>query len=119
MCRPGDTLNFGEDEYSALSAKLNEKLSPNGVHNSWEIEPECVGVWYRPNFDNLVVFFRLKNLGNYPYLIYLFYYILFYSFSIHIFLLMFYDQKSASHSFLLDFLQIVTLHQSINQQFIP
>jgi hypothetical protein len=53
--RPGDYLKDGEDESSVLPAKLDEKLSPPGVKTAWDIEPECLGTWYRPNFDNPVV----------------------------------------------------------------
>ena len=53
--RPGDTIQAGEEEYTALSAKLSEKLSPTGSKADWVIDPECLGVWYRPNFDNPVV----------------------------------------------------------------
>ncbi len=53
--RPGDYLKEGEEEFTALSEKLDEKLSPAGVKTPWNIEPECLGVWYRPNFDNSVV----------------------------------------------------------------
>ena len=55
LCRPGDTVQAGEDEYSLLPFKLDEKLSPTGTKSNWEIDPECLGVWYRPNFDNPVV----------------------------------------------------------------
>lgn len=54
-CRPGDTIQADESEYSVLPVKLNEKLSPTGVKANWDIDPECLGVWYRPNFDNPVV----------------------------------------------------------------
>lgn len=54
--RPGDYLKAGEgEECAVLPEKLNERLAPNGVKIDWNIEPECLGVWYRPNFDNSVV----------------------------------------------------------------
>lgn len=53
--RPGDTIQAGEEEYSALPRRLSEKLSPTGSKTDWDIDPECLGVWYRPNFDNPVV----------------------------------------------------------------
>lgn len=56
--RPGDTIQSGEEEYSALPGKLSEKLSPTGSKCDWDIDSECLGVWYRPNFDNPVVIKR-------------------------------------------------------------
>lgn len=48
-------MRAGEDEYSALPGRLSEKLSPNGAKIKWDIDPECLGAWYRPNFDNPMV----------------------------------------------------------------
>ena len=53
--RPGDTIKAGEEEFTVLPSRLDDKLSPTGAKNSWNIDPECLGVWYRPNFDNPVV----------------------------------------------------------------
>lgn len=55
LFRPGDTIQAGEEEYTALPGKLSEKLSPSGTKTNWDIDPECLGVWYRPNFDNPMV----------------------------------------------------------------
>jgi hypothetical protein len=55
LFRPGDTIKAGEEEFTVLPSRLDDKLSPTGAKNSWNIDPECLGVWYRPNFDNPVV----------------------------------------------------------------
>ncbi|KAL1816429.1 hypothetical protein DCAR_0520823 [Daucus carota subsp. sativus] len=49
---PGGRLKPGENEIEGLKRKLSSKLAaPSaGVQPDWQIG-ECVGVWWRPNFE--------------------------------------------------------------------
>jgi cleavage and polyadenylation specificity factor subunit 5 len=49
---PGGELNPGEDETQGLRRLLGETLGvERQVQVDWEIEPSCLGTWWRPSFE--------------------------------------------------------------------
>lgn len=52
---PGGRLRPGENEIEGLKRKLTSKLSSSSSsgQSDWQIG-ECVGVWWRPNFETLM-----------------------------------------------------------------
>uniref|UniRef100_A0A0D6R8P2 Pre-mRNA cleavage factor Im 25 kDa subunit n=1 Tax=Araucaria cunninghamii TaxID=56994 RepID=A0A0D6R8P2_ARACU len=53
---PGGRLRPGENEIEGLKRKLTSKLISNSSHYQpdWKIG-ECVGVWWRPNFETSMI----------------------------------------------------------------
>ncbi|XP_057836344.2 pre-mRNA cleavage factor Im 25 kDa subunit 2 isoform X3 [Cryptomeria japonica] len=56
---PGGHLRPGENEIEGLKRKLTSNLSSNSgnYQPDWKIE-ECVGAWWRPNFETLMLPYR-------------------------------------------------------------
>ncbi|KAK9665520.1 hypothetical protein RND81_14G117500 [Saponaria officinalis] len=52
---PGGKLRPGEDEIEGLKRKLSSKFARNNPEHqqNWQIR-ECLGIWWRPNFDNVL-----------------------------------------------------------------
>ncbi|XP_074365116.1 pre-mRNA cleavage factor Im 25 kDa subunit 2-like [Apium graveolens] len=50
---PGGRIKPGESETAGLKRKLSRKLGATGVQPDWQIG-ECVGTWWRPNFETLM-----------------------------------------------------------------
>ncbi|GMH40677.1 hypothetical protein BSKO_08581 [Bryopsis sp. KO-2023] len=52
---PGGRLRPGEDEIAGLKRKLTNNLSPPnpGLGPEWEVG-ECIGVYWRPNFETIL-----------------------------------------------------------------
>eukprot|EP00897_Mesotaenium_endlicherianum_P004937 jgi/Mesen1/4471/ME000228S03435 len=53
---PGGRLRPGEDEVEGLKRKLTNKIAPlfdSSTPPEWQIG-ECVGAWWRPNFETLM-----------------------------------------------------------------
>lgn len=58
--RPGDYLNFEDEEIDGFKKRLNERLAPvgsqfsgEGVNEDWEIG-DTLAQWWRPNFETFM-----------------------------------------------------------------
>lgn len=58
--RPGDYLNYEDDEIDGFKKRLNERLAPvgsqfsgEGVNETWEIG-DALAQWWRPNFETFM-----------------------------------------------------------------
>lgn len=60
VTRPGDYLNYEDEEMDGFKKRLNERLAPvgsqfsgEGVNESWEIS-DVLAQWWRPNFETFM-----------------------------------------------------------------
>lgn len=60
LFRPGDYLNYEDDEVEGFKKRLNERLAPvgsqfsgEGVNEDWEIG-DTLAQWWRPNFETFM-----------------------------------------------------------------
>lgn len=62
---PGGRLRPGESEINGLKRKLSRKLSVNedGDGSDWEVG-ECLGMWWRPDFETLLYPYLPPNVKN-------------------------------------------------------
>lgn len=58
--RPGDYLNYEDEEVDGFKKRLNERLAPvgsqfsgEGVNEAWEIG-DALAQWWRPNFETFM-----------------------------------------------------------------
>lgn len=58
--RPGDYLNYEDEEVEGFKKRLNERLAPvgsqfsgEGVNEDWEIG-DTLAQWWRPNFETFM-----------------------------------------------------------------
>lgn len=58
--RPGDYLNYEDEEVDGFKKRLNERLAPvgsqfsgEGVNEDWEIG-DTLAQWWRPNFETFM-----------------------------------------------------------------
>ncbi|KAL3535571.1 hypothetical protein ACH5RR_004032 [Cinchona calisaya] len=60
---PGGRLRTGESDIECLKRKLSSKLSVDGDSRApdWEVD-ECLGMWWRPDFDTLLYPYLPPNI---------------------------------------------------------
>ncbi|XP_015571671.2 pre-mRNA cleavage factor Im 25 kDa subunit 1 isoform X2 [Ricinus communis] len=58
---PGGRIRPGESDIGGLKRKLSRKLSNNQDQTDWEVG-ECLGMWWRPDFETLLYPYLPPNL---------------------------------------------------------